>query len=183
MEEIWCDIPGYEGIYEASTHGRIRTKEGKATWSSRFNCPRVWEQRILKPKICTNKYGRQDARVELYKNNSHKTHLVSRLVAYTFLSEAHDGLTVNHIDGNPLNNHVENLELVPLADNIRHGVENGLYTHLKKIVLVSKDGARLEFRSMCDASKFLGRRDGYISNALKKGNRIRDGEGNYYTVE
>lgn len=43
-EEIWKEIPGYEGSYEASTHGRIRTQQGKVTYSERWHGARVWER-------------------------------------------------------------------------------------------------------------------------------------------
>ena len=125
MEE-WKDIPGYEGLYQASNLGRIRTAEGKTTSSARFPV-RVWKQRIMKPKISTNKKGRHDMRIELWKGKEHKTLLVSRLIALTWCKGYQDGWTVNHKNGNPLDNSAENLEWLSLGDNIRHGFANGLY--------------------------------------------------------
>lgn len=182
MKEIWKDIPGYYGIYEASTFGRIRTKAGKTTWSSRYNCPRIWRQRILQQKMTPDKHGRIDPRVSLYKDGVGKTYLVSRLVAATFLGNSGEGLTVNHIDGNPMNNRIENLEFLTLADNIRHGFNTGLYAVSQETVLVAQDGTRRSFRSMSSASRFLGRNVGYISGTIKAGRRIKDACGNAYEV-
>ena len=130
MEE-WKDIPGYEGLYQASTFGRIRTCEGKVTSSARFP-HRVWKQRVMKQKLCTNKKGRSDYRVELWNGKLHRTWLVSRLVAMTFCDGYHDGWTVNHINGDQLDNRSENLEWLSLGDNIRHAFANGLYPHAKE---------------------------------------------------
>lgn len=62
-EVIWKDIPQYEGIYEVSNDGRVRTHKDKKTWSSRYNTWREWEQRELKEK---NPKGR-DVRVSCTK--------------------------------------------------------------------------------------------------------------------
>lgn len=129
MEE-WKDIPGYEGLYQASTLGRIRTCEGKVTKSARFQ-HRVWKQRIMKPKCTKNKRGRYDCRVDLWKDGSHRTLLVSRLVAITWCNGYREGMTVNHKNGNPLDNSIENLEWLSHGDNIRHGFANGLYPQAK----------------------------------------------------
>ena len=130
MEEQWKDIPGYEGIYQASNLGRIRTCEGKVTSSARFS-HRVWKQRILSQKSSRNKKGRTDFRVELWKDGSHKTFLVSRLIAMTWCDGYQSGFTVNHKNGDHLDNRAENLEWLSLGDNIRHGFANGFYPQAK----------------------------------------------------
>ena len=129
MEE-WKDIPGYEGLYQASTLGRIRTCEGKVTSNARFP-HRVWKQRVLKQKVCANGKGRADCRVELWNGKMHRTWLVSRLVAATWCDGYRDGWTVNHINGDPLDNRSENLEWLSHGDNIRHAFANGLYPQAK----------------------------------------------------
>ena len=124
--EQWKDIPGYEGLYQASTQGSIRTCEGKTTSSARFE-KRVWKQRILKQKLYKNRKGRIDARVSLWKDGIEKTWLVSRLVAITWCDGYLQGLTVNHKNGNPLDNSADNLEWLTRAENIKHGFREGLY--------------------------------------------------------
>ncbi len=124
--EGWRDIPGYETLYQASKLGEIRTCEGKTTSSARF-AKRVWKQRVLKQKHSTNRYGRSDARVSLWKDGKEKTWLVARLVAMTWCEGYKEGLTVNHINGNTIDNRAENLEWITRSENIRHAFNTGLY--------------------------------------------------------
>lgn len=172
--EIWKDIPNYEGIYQASTLGNIRTVEGKIT-SNKLYEVRRWKSRILKGR---GDYYKTGKRVSLWKDGKVKECLVARLVALTFLGEAPEGFTVNHIDGNRLNNCIDNLEWVSLADNIRHGFSTGLYP--TKQVKLQRDDKLLEFMSMAECDKFLKRAKGYTSNSLKKRSKLYDAEGNEY---
>lgn len=165
--EFWKDIPGYEGLYQASTLGRIRTCEGKTTSSARFE-KRVWKQRIIKQKMCMSKKGRIDPRVILWKEGLEKTWLVSRLIALTWCKGYVDGLTVNHINGNPLDNYAENLEWVTLSENIKKGFAEGLFSNNQISVILSNERASFYFDSMATASRFLGRNEKYISLCLKR---------------
>lgn len=165
--EIWKDIPGYEGEYEASSEGRIRTKFGKTTWSKRFQKPRIWKQRVLRQKWERRKSGLKDARVVLWHNNRGKTVLVARCVCAAFNpTDDISSLTVNHIDGNPENNKAQNLEWLTLKDNIQHGFRNSLYTSQKAITLIDAKGQSLEFRSFAAASRYLKRNIGYVSSKV-----------------
>ena len=168
--ERWKDIPGFEGLYQASDQGNIRTCAGKTTSNALYPC-RVWKQRVLKQKFqYRNKGTKQDARVCLWKDNKGYTFLVSRLVAMTWCPGYADGATVNHIDGNPLNNCVENLEWVSLAENIRKGFEAGFFKNSQIAVeLHDEKGNRLPFSSLAEASRYLGRNHGYVSNMLHRG--------------
>lgn len=165
--EFWKDIPGYEGLYQASTIGRIRTCEGKTTSSARFE-KRVWKQRIIKQKALMNKKGRIDPRVSLWKNGLEKTWLVSRLIALTWCEGYADGLTVNHINGNTLDNSKGNLEWVTLSENIKKGFAEGLFSNNQIPVTLSNERASFDFDSMATASRFLGRNEKYISLCLKR---------------
>ena len=130
MEE-WKDIPGYIGLYQASNYGQIRSCEGKVT-SNAWSGHRVWKQRILKQKMSANAKGRRDMRIELWKDGEHKTWLVSRLVALAWCDGYQEGFTVNHKNGNNLDNRAANLEWLSHGDNIRHAFANGLYPQAKK---------------------------------------------------
>jgi hypothetical protein len=166
--EIWKDIPGYEGFYQASSMGRIKSVEGKVTHSTRHG-KRVWHERILKPKKCAN-FRLCGYRVTLWKNKQCKDYLVARLVATTFHENLIDTeMTVNHKDGDRLNNRINNLEWLTLADNIRHGFNTGLYHTQKQTVLTAPDGSVLTFQSRTEASAFLGKGHGYIHSHLSKG--------------
>ena len=154
--ENWRDIPGYEGIYQASDCGRIRTCDGKVTGNMR--CPhRVWKQRILRQKIQVRQgsSGYADARVDLWKNGEKKTLLVARLVAMAWCEGYADDLTVDHIDGNTENNHADNLQWVSRAENIRKGYSQGFYPQIH-VILVDEEGNKMMFRSLRSASRFLG---------------------------
>lgn len=160
--ETWKDIPGYEGIYQASTFGNIRTAEGKTTSNKRY-ATRRWKSRVLKGKGNNPKTG---LRVSLWKDGKPKDWLVARLVAITFLGNPPEGFTVNHKDGDRMNNCVDNLEWLSLADNIRHGFSSGLYP-TKKVTLTI-DGKIFEFSSMAMCDEFLERGRGYTSGRLAK---------------
>jgi len=167
MDEQWKDIPGYEGLYQASNKGSIRSVENKITSNALYNV-RKWKSRILKPKKRKRTTGTYDFRVDLWKDGTHKTLLVSRLVAMTWCDGYREELTVNHIDGNTLNNTPDNLEWISRVDNIRKGYETGLYDNAKrKCILKDKEKEQTYvFESQYDASKFLGWGKKYINNRL-----------------
>lgn len=180
--EMWRDIPGYEGIYQASNEGNIRTCADKTT-TSVLHGVRHWKQRVLRQKCYKNSKGRVDARVTLWKGKKPHDYLVSRLIALTWCPGYYDGATVNHIDGNPLNNNAENLEWVSLKDIIRHGFKAGLYSTQKACALIDKRGEYYVFRSMSVASQYLGRNTGYLSNLDKKGHTVaRSVNGDEYVL-
>lgn len=165
--EKWLDIPEYNG-YQVSDKGRIRTKN-KQTHTTKHGI-RKWQDRILKQKKSTNKYGRQDYRVDLWKNGEHKTFLVARLVAFTFLNEdiKNTQLTVNHKDKNSLNNNLENLELITLKENIQHEFRLGISSQIKVKVENKLTGAIIYPSSLAEGSKMIGKNPGYLSSKLKK---------------
>ena len=142
MIEEWKDIPGYEELYQASNMGNIRAVEGKITSNARYEVRR-WSSRVLKPKKRKRTTGVYDPRVELWKDGNHKSLLVSRLVAMTWCDGYRDDLTVNHIDGKPLNNIPDNLEWISRRENIRKGYETGLYDNARrKCVLKDREKER-----------------------------------------
>lgn len=163
MTETWKDVVGYEGIYEVSNHGRIRSHEGKTTFTTRHGIRR-WKQRYLKDK----KPNGRDVRVTLWKNGKPKDFLVHRIVAYAFIPLVENKNCINHLDGNPKNNHVDNLEWCNHLENNRHAFETGLISTNMKVKLTNHLGIEYEFMSMSKASQFLGRNSGYISGILKQ---------------
>lgn len=181
MTEIWKDVVGYEGIYEVSNFGNVRTHKNKRSWSKRHNTWRYWKQRYLKNKTPNGR----DVRVSLWKNGKVKDWLVHRLVAYAFIPNADETKnSINHIDGNPKNNNVENLEWCNHKENNDHAFDNGLITTNNKTTLLRlSDNETFKFRSMGKASLFLGHNSGYISNTLKRNkNEFTDKEGKIYKI-
>lgn len=177
--EKWEDIPGYEGIYQASNFGRVRTHINKTTYTNRHGV-RHWKQRILKYKGVNKRTG---YRVDLWKDGKCKSWLVARLVCMTFYSlPKSNKMTVNHKDGDRFNNHIYNLEWLTIGDNIRHGFETGLYHTQHEITLMSQNGDKKTFRSLALASISLGRSKNYVYGQIKRNHKITDVNKNLYTI-
>lgn len=162
---LWKDVVGYEGLYEVSNTGLIRTNSQKTTYTKHHGT-RHWKQRILRNKTPNGR----NARVSLWKDGKQKDFLVHRLVAEAFIPKVEGKDSVNHIDGNPKNNHVSNLEWCDHRENNNHAFDNGLMSTNKKVVLVDRiTGETILFRSLTKASEYLGHNHGYLSRQLKKG--------------
>lgn len=113
MEEVWRDIPKYEGYYQASNLGRVKSLPRKA-----FN-GKVWHPikgKVLKQGMSTSVYPQ----IMLYINGVRNSISVHQLVAFAFLDHKPDttGLVVDHIDGNRKNNNLSNLRVVSHWDNL-----------------------------------------------------------------
>ena len=93
--------------------------------------------------------------VELWKDNKKKHQLVHRLIAQAFIPNTHNKPQINHIDGNPLNNNIENLEWVTDSENKYHAHRTGLINNRKTPVMqYTKEGEFIaEHRSVLDAYK------------------------------
>lgn len=169
--EKWKDVVGFEGLYEVSDHGRIRSSKDKTT-KSNLHGIRKWKQRIMSQTVGKDK----TCRIKLYKDKKQYTFLVHRLVAKAFL-ENNDAERnhINHIDGNRFNNHLTNLEWCNSFENNNHAFDNGLMPTNKFIVLENLNNGELtRFVSSSDASKAIGRSGNFISEQLKKGIYIVD---------
>ena len=178
MEE-WKDVVGYEGIYEVSNYGQVRTHKYKTTYTS-WHGIRHWKQRILKEKAKTNR----DVRISLWKNGKGKDYLAHRLVAEAFIPNPDNKPTVNHIDGNPRNNYVENLEWATYQENNNHAFDNHLMTTAQPVMLVNQvTGEKMNFRSLAKASEYIGFSAGYISNRLKQGKKIKGYDIYHFKIE
>lgn len=116
--EIWKDYKDYEGLYQASNLGRMRSLD---RWvKSKSGSVRLCKGKIL--KLCTDKYGY--LKVGLFKNNKVKTYYVHRLVAEVFLPNPNNYKEVNHKDENKQNNVVSNLEWCDAKYNSNYGTRN-----------------------------------------------------------
>ena len=147
-QELWKDVPGYEGLYQVSNLGRI------------IRCGR-----IRKPKKDHSGY----LVVSLYKEATGKEYKVHRLVAIAFLPNPEGKRSVNHIDGDKENNRVENLEWVTHSENMKHAYATGLRfvtdkqrnlykdgrPELSKPVFCTKDGITQSFESVRAAARFV----------------------------
>jgi len=120
MNEIWKDVEGFEGYYQVSNHGRVKSLKRMA--ACRGGAFRTIRERILKQGTA-NKRGHLN--VMLSREGTHKNQWVHRLVLKTFTNECPKGYQCCHNDGNPMNNHIENLRWGSkeenAADKILHG--------------------------------------------------------------
>ena len=112
--EIWRDVKGYEGCYQASSLGRIKSLD--RTVVCKDGSERVYRGRILKGSINKTTGYRQ---VGLSVNGKLRTFTASQLVALAFLNHTPDGHTsvVDHVNGNRLDDRVENLQIVTNREN------------------------------------------------------------------
>lgn len=112
--EIWKDIPGYEGRYQASTEGRIRSVDHyvRVVPASGTEAKRMVKGRVLRPG--SNRSGHLSVVLRHGANSSQ----VHQLVALTFLGNCPEGMEVCHNDGDPTNNSVENLRYDTRRNNI-----------------------------------------------------------------
>ena len=149
-EEIWKPIPNYDGYYEASNIGRIRSvarigKRGKGLG--------IYPSVILKPSL--GEWGYEQ--VSLRKEGKKRTMRVNRLVAQTFIPNPDNLPQVNHIDGVKTNNRVDNLEWCNSSQNMIHCFSNGLSDWNTRIRIVETGEV---FNSISECARSIG---GHIS--------------------
>ena len=163
-EELWKDVVGYEGLYEVSNLGRVK--------SLRRNI-------IMKQKKVKG-YNM----LTLTKVGKRKGETVSRLVGHAFIPNPENKPQINHIDENKQNNHVDNLEWVTAKENANHGtrpdrlrkisIKNKSHKHLfkneglrklnesRKVPVrqidVETGEVMNEFPSRAEANEFLGKK-------------------------
>ena len=166
LQEEWRSCVGYEGLYEVSNFGRVRSLRENTRIKDK-------ENRIMKQKIDDKGYYR----VNLNNGKRVKAYLVSRLVAEAFIPNIAGLPHVGHNDDNKANNHVSNLYWTDPKENNHH---NGKYArflqkHNEKIDVIArkiskpviqtdlKTGQEVEFWSMQEASRQTGVSSGKIS--------------------
>lgn len=161
MEEIWKDIKGYEGLYQVSNLGRIKSLQ-RITVGKKYGIHKL-KEKILKEGKC-GKYNI----VILRKNGKNKTLYVHRLVAKTFINNSNNYPEINHKDGNTTNNNKENLEWCNRSYNIKHsytvlkrkksiqGLNKYVENHKRKVNQYDlNDNFIKTWGSISDAEKFL----------------------------
>lgn len=116
MQEVWKDIKGYEGLYQVSNLGRVK----------RLNYWNGFEykngEKILKPTNQKNTPGYYRSKVKLCNGKDKRDFKVHRLVATAFIPNPNNYPIINHIDGNPLNNRVDNLEWCTQKHNMQEAI-------------------------------------------------------------
>ena len=125
MEEIWKDIKGYEGYYQISNMGNVKSLERTVTKSN--GVVQIRKERIMNKRESTDGYYI----AKLNVNNHSKSIAIHRLVAQHFIPNPDNLPEVNHIDTNRKNNRVDNLEWCTHKDNVRYSADKGHYRNNK----------------------------------------------------
>ena len=165
--EVWKDVVGYEGFYEVSDKGNVRSVERKDTIGRKCG------GRTLRPR--NHKHGY--LQVTLYKSGTRKHKLMHRLVAEAFIPNSKNFLEVNHLDENKKNNEMSNLEWCDTKYNVNYGtrndrVGNKLSKRVKAVNVINGDV--IMFKSTMEAG-----RNGYshVSVAKACGGVFKTGSG------
>jgi len=172
-EEIWKDIIGYEGLYQVSSYGRVKSLERYAFVSTKNNCYQKIHEKILKP--ATNGGGYKYVR--LSNKNIKKNKVVHVAVAESFLNHIPNKfvIVVDHIDGDRLNNFVCNLQLIPNRQNILKSIYKKQKSSQYPGVCWHKQYNKWQAAIRIDGkSKYLGRFDSELeaSEAYQKAKNL-----------
>lgn len=147
MKEYWKDIKGYEGLYQISNLGRVKS---------------FYSGKILKGIKATNGY----LNVRLYKNGTPHGLSIHRLVAQAFIPNPENKPEVNHIDEDKTNNKISNLEWNTRLENMRHG---SIIQRKQKPVLAISNSMEWDyyFNSLKEAAETLNLHASNITAVLK----------------
>lgn len=160
MEEIWKDIPGYNGLYQISNLGHVKSLNFNN--SNKENLLSIYNH---------NGY----LRVGIRHNKLLHNHLVHRLVAEAFIPNPENLPVINHKDGNKSNNSIENLEWVTSRENTEHAIRENLRPSMNcsrwgkyPISQYSINGKFIKtWISQREVERVLGFKQASISRAIK----------------
>lgn len=147
MEEVWKDIAGWEGSYQVSTYGHVKSlKHGK--------------ERILKPGKNSSGY----LTVGFSIKSKTFTKVVHRLVAIAFIPNPENKGDVNHIDEDKTNNHLENLNWMTRKENVNWGtaIERQVKSNSKPIKVIYQD----DTYEIWESAKAFARENNLLSSSI-----------------
>ena len=163
--EIWKDIPGWEGLYQASTLGRIKRLPLRFTYSDGQR--HYYPEKIYAPAVSGNGY-----KIITFRRpgGSQQQFYVHRLIAETFLEKPEGCDIINHLDADRTNNNISNLEWTTFSGNSIHAVHH--YGRIGSVsmrpVICVETGE--EFESCMDAARWLS---DLTTNLKSSGENIR----------
>lgn len=154
-DETWRAVVGYEGLYEVSDWGNVRT----------LNYKRTGKTKLLRPRIRRDGY----LDVMLCKNGKKKMFLVHRLVYAAFRGDIPAGMTIDHVNGIKTDNRLSNLQLLTQGDNTRKANNKQL-----DLMLAEWPYTELTFENSLKASEFFSYKSelqigALIAHARKRG--------------
>jgi hypothetical protein len=154
MKEIWKDIKDFEGLYQISNMGRVKSLGNGKTR----------KEKILSGGNCTGYYY-----VHLCKEGKRKHYYFHRLVAEAFIPNPLNYPEVEHIDCNPNNNTVDNLRWCTHKENCNNPLtisnykQSNTYGHCKPIIQIMSNGTTKEWLSAAEVERVLGYNQSNIS--------------------
>jgi|SRR5690625_376505 len=144
--EVWKDVKDYEGIYQVSNLGRIK---------SFIRC----EGKILKGYVNEDGY----IRIGLHKNRKRKIFMVHRIVAQQFLDKRKPKQEINHKNGDKQDNNVKNIEWVTPSENSFHAWNSGLHSRIRPVLQYDLKGNLVNrYKSGHEAMRETGVRQTHI---------------------
>ena len=161
--EYWTDIPDYEGYYQISNHGNVRSLDRETI--SPIKAKRKHKGKVLTPFMNSTGYYY----VTLSNSDSRKNKRVHCLVAKAFLSNPKNKRTVNHINGNKSDNSLCNLEWATDSENHTHAFKTGL----KELCGVAKKDRKLtntqvlEIRKLIEQGRLTQKQIGKMFNVYR----------------
>lgn len=174
MLEVWKDIKGFDGIYQVSNLGRVRSVARTIIYAN--GSEHYTKGYILKPRISNCGY----CRVKLSKGQNGFYKSVHRLVAEAFIPNSENKQQVNHKNGVKTDNRVENLEFCTCSENNLHKFrvlkrqnpllnrKGKLYPNIRIIMQIKDDKIIAEYYGAAEASRETGICASGISSACNK---------------
>lgn len=181
--ETWRDVKGYEGKYQVSNFGNVRSVD--RTFYNACGVIVTRKGTMLKPIQNRDGY----IKVTLHKDGKVHTALIHRLVAEAFVQNPNNHPQVNHKDGNKRNNGVFNLEWCSASSNMHHAKKMGLrdnaleYARSMRKAVIAKDidtGRETFYESVHAAEKVFGR---HVTNVLSGKRRMTKGHTFRFAME
>ena len=160
MDEIWRDIKNYEGLYQVSNLGRVKSLKRVIIHSNGKNC--FYKEKILKPVKTKNSY----LVICLHKKGKQKRFYIHKLVGESFIVNPNNYPCINHKDENKENNNVNNLEWCTYEYNNTYGTRLERYSTSKSIPIYCLETNKI-YKSAKECAKELNLSRGNIVNVLK----------------
>jgi len=165
MKEVWKDITEYEGLYQVSNFGRVKSLAKK---------DRLGHIRIERMMKLGKRHKYLGAWIR--KDNVVKPVSVHRIVAKVFIPNPDNKPQVNHKDRNTLNNSVNNLEWCTQLENMKHAEKNNPFMFRKKPIIQMINGKKINiFESALDAQRKTGIDNSAIQKCCKNQRKLASG--------